>query len=108
MCLSLTLEEFIFKGGWCSSELRGKIRKFLSVKLFIRNSDHPTGKKKSHFQEFQGNKKQVSCFVFPFPPSPTHRVDQVTSAAFGGETLQDLYLTTAREDFDEAKSKEFP
>jgi len=33
---------------------------------------------------------------------------QVTSAAFGGETLQDLYLTTAREDFDEAKSKEFP
>ena len=36
------------------------------------------------------------------------RVDQVTSAAFGGETLQDLYLTTAREDFDEAKSQEFP
>lgn len=33
---------------------------------------------------------------------------QVTSAAFGGEDLQDLYLTTAREGFDEAKGKDFP
>eukprot|EP00438_Fugacium_kawagutii_P027358 Skav223175 [mRNA] locus=scaffold2044:148751:151308:+ [translate_table: standard] len=33
---------------------------------------------------------------------------QVTSAAFGGDDLQDLYLTTAREGFDEAKGKEFP
>ena len=106
MCLSLTLEEFIFKGGWCSSELRGKI---LVCKVFhLDILTIPLKKIKATFQEFQGNKKQVSCFVFPFPPSPTHRVDQVTSAAFGGETLQDLYLTTAREDFDEAKSKEFP
>ena len=33
---------------------------------------------------------------------------EVTSAAFGGEDLQDLYLTTAREGFDEAKGKDFP
>ena len=32
----------------------------------------------------------------------------MTSAAFGGEDLQDLYLTTAREGFDEAKGKDFP
>eukprot|EP00933_Yihiella_yeosuensis_P005547 TRINITY_DN110083_c0_g1_i1.p1 TRINITY_DN110083_c0_g1~~TRINITY_DN110083_c0_g1_i1.p1 ORF type:complete len:393 (-),score=56.54 TRINITY_DN110083_c0_g1_i1:88-1137(-) len=33
---------------------------------------------------------------------------QVTSVAFGGEKLEDLYLTTAREGFDEAKKKAHP
>ena len=42
-----------------------------------------------------------------FHPSPGGP-REVTSAAFGGEDLQDLYLTTAREGFDEAKGKDFP
>ena len=52
-------------------------------------------------------KKSFKIFQLKKRHFPTDRVE-VTSAAFGGETLQDLYLTTAREDFDEANLKEFP
>ena len=92
------------------SKVGGVLQNFVvkfwnSVKFFIWNfwPSH-WEKNKSHFQEFRSF---MFCFSFMFPLQLT-RVDQVTSAAFGGETLQDLYLTTAREDFDEAKSKEFP
>jgi sugar lactone lactonase YvrE len=32
----------------------------------------------------------------------------VTSCAFGGETLEDLYVTTARENFTEAQARREP
>ena len=35
-------------------------------------------------------------------------VTQVTSCAFGGETLEDLYVTTARENFSEAQAHQEP
>jgi sugar lactone lactonase YvrE len=35
-------------------------------------------------------------------------VTQVTSCAFGGETLEDLFVTTARENFSEAQARQEP
>jgi sugar lactone lactonase YvrE len=35
-------------------------------------------------------------------------VTQVTSCAFGGESLEDLYVTTARENFSEAQARQEP
>ena len=32
----------------------------------------------------------------------------MTSVAFGGEEMRDLYLTTGREGFDEEKAKQYP
>ena len=32
----------------------------------------------------------------------------MTSVAFGGSEMRDLYLTTGREGFDEAKAKQYP
>jgi sugar lactone lactonase YvrE len=39
---------------------------------------------------------------------PAQAGKQVTSVAFGGDTLEDLYLTTAREGFDEATENKYP
>ncbi|CAK9046024.1 unnamed protein product [Durusdinium trenchii] len=39
---------------------------------------------------------------------PAEAGKQVTSVAFGGSEMRDLYLTTGREGFDEAKAKQYP